>query len=370
MATRTSIEWTDVTWSPIIGCTRVSRGCDGCYAISSARIRSANPNPKIAQAYAGTTSNTGRVDWTGKVNLLEDRLLQPLSGKGIWRQPCRVFVNSQSDLFHEAVPEEFIARILAVMACTPQHTYQVLTKRHGRMRSLMNSKDFVSAVRTETHALDRDAVLGSGPRWQPLLPNLWMGVSVEDQRTANLRVPALLRIPAARRFISAEPLLGPVDLTRIPFRGDTDYFVDALDGRYGLREPRESFSFGLADLRPIDWVIAGGESGPKARPMHPAWARSLRDQCRQSRRRVPFLFKQWGEFRPFWRPETDGRPCPDPVLYVNAESGEALPEDQVPDTGSWQGVYRLGKKKAGNELDGRTWLQTPARTTTNMEPRR
>jgi protein gp37 len=368
VATRTSIEWTDVTWSPIIGCTRISRGCERCYAISTARIRSFNPNPKIAEAYAGTTSNTDRVDWTGKVNLLEDRLLQPLSGKGIWRNPCKVFVNSQSDLFHEAVPEEFIARILAVMACTPQHTYQVLTKRHGRMRALMNSKDFVAAVRTATYVLNRDAALGRDQQWP--LPNLWMGVSAEDQHTANLRIPALLRTPAARRFISAEPLLGPVDLTRIPFRGDTDYVVDALDGRYGLREPRESFSFGMAGLGPIDWVIAGGESGPKSRPMHPAWARSLRDQCSRSRRRVPFLFKQWGEYRPFWQPDTDGRPFPEPSLYVNAETGQALPEAEVPDTGSWQGVHRLGKKKAGNELDGRTWLQVPALTTTNTESRR
>ncbi|MFF4337520.1 phage Gp37/Gp68 family protein [[Kitasatospora] papulosa] len=368
MATRTSIEWTDVTWSPIIGCTRVSRGCDGCYAISSARIRSFNPNPKISEAYAGTTSNTDRVDWTGKVNLLEDRLLQPLSGTGIWRKPCKVFVNSQSDLFHEAVPEEFIARIFAVMACAPQHTFQVLTKRHGRMRALMNSKEFVAAVHTETYLLNRDAALGREQRWP--LPNVWMGVSAEDQRTANLRVPALLRTPAAVRFISAEPLLGPVDLTRIPFRGDTDYVVDALDGRYGLREPRESFSFGMAGLGPIDWVIAGGESGPKSRPMHPGWARSLRDQCSESRRRVPFLFKQWGEYRPFWRPDTDGRPGPEPVLYVDVESGQALPEAEVPDTGTWTGVYRLGKKKAGNELDGRTWLQTPALTTTNTETRR
>ncbi|MFF3730997.1 DUF5131 family protein [Streptomyces sp. NPDC002476] len=368
MATRTSIEWTDVTWSPIIGCTRVSRGCEGCYAISTARIRSFNPNPKIADAYAGTTSNTDRVDWTGKVNLLDERLLQPLSGAGIWCKPCKVFVNSQSDLFHEAVPEEFIARIFAVMASTPQHTYQVLTKRHGRMRALLNSKDFVAAVRAETHALNRDAALGRGQRWP--LPNLWMGVSVEDQRTANTRVPALLGTPAARRFISAEPLLGPVDLTRISYRGDTAYVVDALDGQYGEREPHTSFWYGLAGLEPIDWVIAGGESGPKSRPMHPAWARSLRDQCSKSRRRVPFLFKQWGEYRPFWRPDTDGRPSPEPALYVSAETGQALPEAEVPDTGSWQGVYRLGKKKAGNELDGRTWLQAPAFTTTNTESRR
>jgi protein gp37 len=355
VATRSDIEWTDLSWSPVIGCTRVSRGCDGCYAITSARIRTFNPNSKISTAFAGTTVNAaGRVDWTGEVNLLEDRLLQPLSGKGIWSQPQKVFVNSQSDLFHDKIPDEFIVRILAVMVCTPQHTYQVLTKRHSRMRSLLSSGELAAAVYAEAERL---AGAPAGP-WP--LPNLWMGVSIEDQQWANVRVPALLGTPAARRFVSAEPLLGPIDLTRIPYRGDRPYVVDALAGRYGEREPHTSFSYGMAGLEPIDWVIAGGESGPRARPMHPDWPRSLRDQCLNAG--TAFNFKQWGVYRPFWLPDVDGRPWPEPVLYVEADSGRALPEAEVPDTGQWIGVFRLGKKRAGRELDGTTWDQMPAAT--------
>ncbi|TQE33209.1 DUF5131 family protein [Streptomyces ipomoeae] len=273
----------------MIGCTRVSEGCDGCYAIDTSRIRTFNPNEKISTAYAGTTHKVdGRVDWTGQVNLLEDRLLQPMSGKGIWRTPQKVFVNSQSDLFHEEVPDTFVARILAVMVCTPQHTYQVLTKRHGRMRSLLSKKEFAAAVYAEAAELGGPA---SGP-WP--LPNLWMGVSVESQQWANTRIPALLATPAAVRFVSAEPLLGPVDLTRIPYRGDVPYVLDTLTGRYGEREPHTSFWYGMAGLEPIDWVIVGGESGRRPRPMPLDWARDLRDQCLNSRRPVAFFFKQTG----------------------------------------------------------------------------
>ncbi|GAA2107642.1 phage Gp37/Gp68 family protein [Streptomyces synnematoformans] len=211
----TKISWTDETWNPATGCDRVSPGCDRCYAITSARIRAGNPHPKVAEAYAGTTQRTeAGLDWTGTVNLIEERLEIPLH----WRKPRRVFVNSMSDLFHAQVPSEFIAKVFAVMALTPRHTYQVLTKRHARMRSLLNNEAFERQVLVWAHRLKDDA---HEPSWNPgerrfttwPLPNCWLGVSVENQRWADTRIPALLDTPASVRFISAEPLLGPVDLT-------------------------------------------------------------------------------------------------------------------------------------------------------------
>jgi protein gp37 len=228
-----------------------------------------------------------------------------------------VFVNSMSDLFHADVPDEFIARVWAVMAATPQHTYQVLTKRHGRMRSLLNRgtvgtagffDDVEQAMAEFTHA---------EPSGWPL-PNVWLGCSVEDQKRADLRIPALLETPAAVRFLSCEPLLGPVSLARPDgevnqgFRGGR---CGAAPGSCGDNTCRTG----------IDWVIAGGESGPGARPMHPDWARSLRDQCTAAG--VPFFFKQWGE-------------------WVHRKDSVEL--------------VRVGKKQAGRELDGRVWDEYPA----------
>ena len=290
MADGSKIEWTDATWNVVIGCDKVSPGCDHCYAIRTAHRMQANPNPKVSGAYAGTEANG---DWTGRVNLVTDRLDLPL----MWRRPRRIFVNAQSDLFHANVPDEFIARVWAVMALAPQHTFQILTKRHGRMRALLSSLAFRSRVNDKAWLMlsgeDSNVTPRSGahPVTWPL-PNVWLGVSVEDQKRADLRIPALLDTPSAVRWISAEPLLGPVDIIN-----------------------------GLGDswLTGIDWIVVGGESGPGSRPMHPDWARSLRDQCEVAG--VPFLFKQWGDH------ERDGR--------------------------------RVGKRTAGRELDGRTWDEYP-----------
>ncbi|MEU4558576.1 phage Gp37/Gp68 family protein [Actinoplanes sp. NPDC023936] len=318
MSSKTSIEWTrgedgsaGRTWNPLLGCERVSPGCDGCYAITTATIRAGNPHPKVAAAFAGLTERRdGRLDWTGRINLLPDRLTQPLS----WRKPSKVFVNSQSDLFHKDVPDEFIAKVFAVMAATPQHSYQLLTKRHGRMRSLLNNAEWRSSV------FLRESLTGRAenrplPAWP--LPNVWLGVSVEDQARAKLRVPALLHTPAAVRWLSCEPLLGPVSL--IPW----------LNGGVGTVAP--------ADL---DWVVVGGESGPRARPVHPDWARALRDECIAAG--VPYFFKQWGE----WAPLVPGV---NPGKEIRAYPG-AL-------------IQRVGKKAAGRELDGRTWDEYPTART-------
>lgn len=242
-------------------------------------------NPLVSQAYAGTEAGG---EWTGKVNLLADRLSQPLR----WRKPRRIFVNAQSDLFHKDVPDEFIARVFAVMALAPQHVFQVLTKRHGRMRSLLRSDDFRPSVEDAMGGMV--AAYRTGRTWYKAwpLPNLWLGVSVEDQATADLRIPALLDTPAAVRWVSAEPLLGPVDLS-----GLMQCFRCKATHEFGPCDPMGWPSpYGALSKRHIDWVVVGGESGPGARPMHPEWARTLWDQCAASG--VPYFFKQWGEHGP------------------------------------------------------------------------
>ncbi|HZQ01376.1 MAG TPA: phage Gp37/Gp68 family protein [Reyranella sp.] len=275
----TRIEWTDATWNPTVGCSIVSPGCTNCYAMKMAhRIAGTFPH------YAGLTMRTkaGAV-WTGKVaEARADVLLKPLR----WKSPRRIFVNSMSDLFHEDLPDAAIDKVFAVMALCPQHTFQVLTKRAERMRKYFADADRFWKV---THHLDVTGLV-----WP--LPNVWLGVSAERQIEAEERIPHLAMTPAAKRFISAEPLLGPVHLAG-------------------------------ADLHCLDWVIAGGESGPRARPAHPDWIRGLRDQC--ARAGVPFFFKQWGE-------------------WVFNEACEPEPFE------------RLGKKAAGAMLDGREHREWPA----------
>jgi protein gp37 len=330
MADKTSIEWTrsddgrpGAAWNPILGCDRVSAGCDRCYAITQARIRGANPNPKISAAFAGLTERTqDRLDWTGRVNLLPERLDQPLR----WRRGRRIFVNSLADLFHEDVPDEYIARVFAVMALAPQHTFQVLTKRHGRMRSLLNAVSFADLM------LDKAGdVAGRQPVVPWPLPNVWLGVSAEDQQWADIRVHALLSTPAAVRWVSAEPLLGPIDLRNLRARNGA--VIDALYGDVKTA-PGEIYA---ACPGSVAWVVAGGESGAAARPMRPEWARSLRDQCQAAR--VPFFFEQWGAHR--W------------VAGSRWDEATQCWEDHgiVP--------QRVPKKLAGRELDGRTWDQYP-----------
>ncbi|GIU97421.1 MAG: hypothetical protein KatS3mg013_1224 [Actinomycetota bacterium] len=227
MSHPTRIEWTEISWNPITGCDRVSEGCDHCYALALARRLKAAGSPRYQLDGHPERSGPGfglTVHW--------DKMEEPLS----WRRPRLVFVNSMSDLFHPSVPLEAIQRIFLVMEKAEAHTFQVLTKRPGRMASVL------SRIRPEP------------------LPNVWLGTSVENQRWADVRIPALLRTPAQVRFLSCEPLLAALDLRRW--------------------------------LPRIDWVIVGGESGPRARPMDPAWVRSLRDQCLALG--VPFFFKQWG----------------------------------------------------------------------------
>ncbi len=380
MSGTTKIEWSEKVWNPVTGCDRVSPGCDHCYALGMAKRLKAMGRPEYQTDGDPRTSGPGF-----GVTCHEDRLTVPLH----WRKPQKIFVNSMSDLFHEDVPDEFIARVFAAMAATPRHTYQCLTKRHGRMRSLLSSDRFQDQVQLAAH---RDK-WGWPPRveapsirdmWP--LRNVWLGVTVESQQWADIRVPALLATPAAVRWVSAEPLLGPLDLTRLPFpRWSMDQkrcegmVIDALGGRYGVPGQWQAPASSL-----LSWVVVGGESGPKARPMHPKWARGLRDQCVAAG--VPYHFKQWGEWAPApWKlsrepGETDdqykARSDADGATHAftggfyrvdgrDVEGFQALDHkpwscERGPSApGGAVGMRRVGRKRAGRLLDGRTWDEYP-----------
>jgi protein gp37 len=322
MADKTGIEWTDVTWNPTTGCDRISAGCDHCYAMAMAKRLNAMGQPKYQTDGDPRTSGPGFGVATHPAALRD-----PLK----WRKPQRVFVNSMSDLFHARVPMVFAARVFAVMAATPRHTYQVLTKRPERMARTLGAGVFLQYVMGFGRDLGighliRCAVDGGGlPQIVWPLPNVHLGTSIESADHVG-RAEALRATPAAVRFVSAEPLLGPLSGLN-------------LDG--------------------IGWVIVGGESGPNARPMHPDWARSLRDQCVDAS--VPYLFKQWGEWVDPDEIDTAGW---DDVSC--GERGVTI----WPDGRTTHGVrgtcidgsvtmWRVGKKTAGRMLDGRTWDQYP-----------
>lgn len=271
----TEIEWTDVVWNPTTGCDKVSLGCDNCYALTMAKRLKGMGSAKYQTDGDPRTSGPGF-----GLAMHDDVLTLPLR----WRVPRKVFVNSMSDLFHPKVTDGFIAEVFAVMARATQHTFQILTKRPPRMHALLSRNSF------------RDNLDHLGQPWP--LPNVWLGVSVENQEQAEARIPRLLDTPAAVRWLSCEPLLGKVDLDiGDPHHGHESDDVDGYPHppacltcstddnavRYFRREPD---GFG------IDWVVVGGESGLASRPMNPAWARSLRDECVDAG--VPFLFKQWG----------------------------------------------------------------------------
>ncbi len=222
MALNTEIEWTNATWNPVTGCTKISAGCDNCYA------------ERFAERFRGVPGHPFETGFD--LTLRSERLTQPLA----WRKPRMIFVNSMSDLFHKHVPYRFVDRVFDTMEYAHQHIFQVLTKRSSRMRSYVNAR--------------------YGDGLSP--PHIWLGVSVEDGSKKS-RIRHLADTKTQVRFLSLEPLIGPI---------------------------------GKLDLAGIHWVIAGGESGPRARPMHIEWAREIRDQCNDSR--VAFFFKQWGGFRP------------------------------------------------------------------------
>jgi protein gp37 len=260
MSSASAIEWTDATWNPVRGCMKISPGCKHCYAET------------FAERFRGVKGHPYEQGFDPRI--VPDKLDEPLR----WKKPRMVFVNSMSDLFLDRFPDRYIDQVFAIMAVAGQHTYQVLTKRADRMAAYTAG---LTLDRLDLRALE----FGYGLKYQgaPLvdlpLPNVWLGVSVEDQQRADERIPHLLRTPAAIRFLSCEPLLGPVDLTRIgAFRGQP---LSALEECVGhVERPR------------IDWVIVGGESGPGARPFDTRWARSIVQQCKAAR--VPVFVKQLG----------------------------------------------------------------------------
>jgi len=268
MADQSHIQWCDATWNTISGCTRISEGCEGCYIERTPPLRMAHRRFDSPQV-GGTTG----------VILHEDRLALPLS----WRKPRNVFVNSLSDLFHESVPDAHIAKVFATMARAEQHTFQILTKRPARMRSLLAD----GGVKLMEATFDEDTAMALYDSCWPL-PNVWLGVSVENQQWADARIPALLATEAEVRFISAEPLLGPIDLHRLGTRGGA--LIDALGGDV-TSTGGEVYS---AAPSVLDWVIVGGESGPGARAMDSVWAMDLVIQCQARRPFVPVFMKQMG----------------------------------------------------------------------------
>jgi protein gp37 len=305
---KTTIQWCmnpDGTpgevWNPVTGCQKVSQGCKNCYA------------ERIANRFWGERKFTD-------VWCHEDRLAQPLH----WKKPRRVFVNSMSDLFHEDVPDEFITSVFMQMSSskTSQHKFMILTKRADRMSWYMNHWYEKGGWVWAPSEVGKRAVSA----WP--LPNVWLGVSVEDQKAADERIPYLLKTPAAVRFLSCEPLLGPVDLSKYLM---CQWTSEEVDWPKSMHLP-DGYppKMKVARILPrIDWVIAGGESGPGARPMQIEWARSLRDQCQSAH--VPFFFKQFGEFKP----------------TSEYRDGKVF-------------MSRVGKKAAGRLLDGREWNEFPA----------
>jgi protein gp37 len=266
VAEKSGIEWTDATWNPVTGCTKVSPGCKHCYA-------------------ERLTERFGRQKFEDVI-LHPDRLDAPLH----WRKPRRVFVNSMSDLFHEDVPFEYIDRVFAVMACAPSHTFQILTKRADRMQeyatALVNGKRMLGSASHENGGglMDRLLIMSacgvkrgdSGkPPYRPF-PNVWLGVSVENQEQADKRIPLLLQTPAAVRFLSVEPLLERISLAQwLPI------WFDGCESQW-RRATKDNPGSGVEHRKGIGWVIVGGESGPGARPCNVEWIRSIVRQCREA----------------------------------------------------------------------------------------
>lgn len=327
MSAHTKIEWCGATVNHWAGCTAVSPACDNCYARS------------MAGRLWGTEWGTGkpRHQFAGAADTLLalDRKAKRLG------QPLRVFHNSLSDFFDNEVPVAWRVNAMWAIANTPNLTHLLLTKRIGNAHSMLNE-----AVRNLTGGL---------PTWwnAEAWPHVWIGATVVNQEEADRDIPKLLAVPAAKRFLSMEPLLGPVELG-MQCENWSDDIV--MDPETGARECCKACDYtGIGN--DIDWVIVGGESGPKARPMHPDWARSLRDQCQAAG--VPFLFKQWGEFLPAGANEADPTVADVPDSRLFWSDGEKWDRFDGQRAGV-DLVARVGKKAAGRMLNGRTWDEVPA----------
>jgi protein gp37 len=286
-------------WNPVTGCSKISPGCTNCYA------------ERMAERLAGRFGYPR--DEPFQVTIHPERLEEPLR----WRKPRNILVCSMGDLFHEDVPFPIPALVFDIAGKCPQHTFQILTKRPQRMYEF-----------TQWMAGADDISTAEWPR------NCWLGVTAENQAMADQRIPLLLQTPAAIRFVSVEPMLGPVKLSRWLGCGDPHHRHIGPCSLYGANQR-------------LDWVIVGGETGPGARPIHPDWVRSLRDQCLSSG--VPFFFKQWGAYLPNSREYC----CYQPEADYNK------PHVLVDHHGQEVAMARVGKKAAGALLDGREWREMP-----------
>lgn len=292
MGDNSKISWTDASWNPVTGCSRVSEGCRNCYAEALSLRMKWTKKP-------WTKGNAGE-----NIKLHPERLDQPIR----WKRARRVFVNSMSDLFAAEVPDVFIAQVFAAMAASPQHTFQVLTKRPERMAALIGQgdgwEDLLEKACDDLAGMMGWCHVGEDRHGVWPLPNVWLGTSVEDQRAANERIPSLLKTPAAVRFLSCEPLLGPIDL-----RLD---LIEENEGSGFLHHVKcpnfcEYSCGGQGIAGGLHWVITGGESGKNFRPMDPDWACSIKEQCLAHG--VAFFHKQSSAFRSEqepWITEPDG----------------------------------------------------------------
>jgi protein gp37 len=295
MGRKTHIEWSNATWNPTRGCSRVSAGCDNCYAVGVSHRFSG-----VGLPYEGlTVLRNGKPDFNGKITLAEEHLLDPLR----WKKPKKIFVNSMSDVFHHNVPDSYIDRMFAVMALATQHTFQLLTKRPERMQAYM--KDIADKGSDRIRAAINQIPNGMGDRRGALeipLFNVWLGVSVEDQKAADWRIPILLGTPAAVRFISAEPLLGSIDLKpyllmprgadpdNIHYPKNFDKWTEAERTKWCQDTARHTYMAQRENI--LDWVIVGGESGPGARAFNVQWAKRVVKDCKKAG--VAVFVKQLG----------------------------------------------------------------------------
>lgn len=305
----TKIEWCDITINPVVGCSKCSPGCDNCYAERFAARLSKHPNPNIRNKYKGVVDERGK--WTGESSLFDISVLESLP-----KIPKRVFVGSMTDIFHERASLIAVAKILDKIKKCPKHTFLFLTKRPEKMREFIS---FFSSRFFEGGGIEK---------------NIWLGVTVCNQEEADVKIPILLDTPAEKRFVSIEPMLGPVDLTRIDSCANENpdwYRVNAITGEHtDMCRP-------CPDVPKLDWVICGGETGPNSRPIHPDWVRGLRDQCASAE--VPFFFKSWGE----WTAD---------YSYDDAISTDGAYIQDTP-------FSRIGKRRTGSLIDGREWNEFP-----------
>ena len=331
----TKIEWADRVWNPITGCTKCSPACDNCYA------------ERMSKRLAGRCGYPPLDPFA--VTLHPDKTIEPLG----WKKPARIFDGSMTDLFHPGVPFEWVDKMLVTIGLTGRHTHMWLTKRPERMAEYFAQRDADGWMEhlemLADVSLGEEAGCSIGNAFHGhLFPqhnvgwpmrNLWLGTTIWDQESADRAVPILLSTPAGKRFVSIEPMLGPVVL-RQPSVGGGITSALAPDSTV---------------LPRLDWVICGGETGPGARPMHPDWPRSLRDQCQAAG--VPFFFKQWGEWGTL---EGSGAGGNTPVCYWDETIVGTQPGWQSGiSSGGQAHMVRLGKSKAGRVLDGRTWEEVP-----------